>query len=225
MKKKLLTLAVCVAVTSISAYGATVATKSATPVKSSGTEVKKVVNKTPEAKPTPEQMKKEFEARMAKDRAALYEKLKLTEEQIKKSEELHKKNHAAGEPLIDNLRLQKAKLYELKAQKATEEQIEKQKAEVKAARKKFKAHMTAANKEFEAVLTKEQLAVLKKIKAEKKEQMKTFKKSHCKKGCPMHGGFSPKEDFLGPKPPIGPQGSCPPPPEAGTAMPKCPCGK
>ena len=241
MKKQILTLAMCLAVTSTAALAATPAkvapaTKAAvsktatatakvlTPVKTtSKTVVVKAPEKTPDAKPTPEQMKKDFEARMVKERNRLYCDLGLTADQIKKAEELHVKSMEKGEPLMENVRLQKAKLFELKTQKASEAEITKQKAEVKAARKLIKKHMLASRKEFDAILTKEQLAKLKAIKAAKKAERKAFCKTHCKNGH-KHGG---PEGFMGPKPPMGegPEGFMGPKPPMSAEPPKCPCGK
>lgn len=223
MKKQLLTLAMCLAVTSAGAIAATPATKAACPVKPvAATVAKKAPEKCTEAaKPTPEQMKKEFEARMVKERELLYNNLNLTKEQRATAEELHKKNMAAGMPLMEKVRVEKMKLYELKAKKACEADINKQKVAVKEARKDFKKHMKAAHKDFEAILTKEQKAKLDVIKAERKAEMKKFKKGKGKHEfgpCPM-----------GPKPPVGPDGKMMPPPPPygmeGPMPPKCPCEK
>lgn len=230
MKKQILTLAMCLAVTSTAAFAAT-------PAKTTAPATKAVVSKTttapckvatpaatpkkveavnaPEAKPTPEQMKKDFEARMIKERERLYNDLGLSAEQRCKAEELHKKSMEKGEPIMDNARLQRAKLIELKSQKASEAAILKQKAVLKAARKDVKKHMLASRKEFDAILTKEQLAKLKAIKEAKKAERKAFKKC----GPKGHG----PEGFMG-KPPIGPEGMGPKPP-MGAEPPKCPSKK
>lgn len=181
MKKQVLILSLCLAVTASSALAATSPVKAA---KKTESNVVEVSQQTPAL--TAEQVKrKEFEARMNKERELLYNNLNFTAEQKAKAEALHVKAKAAGEPLMIKARAEKAKLTELKLAKASEAEILKQKAAVKAAKKEVRKHMKASKKEFEAILTKEQLAKLEVIKESKKAEMKEFRKCQCKN--PGHG--------------------------------------
>lgn len=170
MKKQILTLTLCLALTATSALAAgttTVAKKAA--VKTTTTCAKAcvktvkpaapVVVQAPEVVLTPEQLaKKNAEEKLAKDRECLMSKLGLTAEQKTKSE-----------PLIAKVHEERAKLCELKAKKACPCKILKQKNEV-----------LKAQKAFRATLNKDQLAKLKEIKKEK-----------CK--CLCHTHFGAKE--------------------------------
>lgn len=236
MKKQILTLTMCLALTATSALAngtATVAKKS--PVKPAVTKsapakvaVKKVAPikavavvkpaQTPEVTLTPEQAaKKKFEEKMAADREHLYTDLGLTPEQRAKAAALDAKVKSEAEPLIKKVHEEKAKLKDLKAKSASEADILKQKAEVKKAKKAAKAHFQASRKEFEAILTPEQKAKFKEIREARKAEMKKHENCKCpchkQKGPKGHGcgpmGPEPKGPDFGPVPPMGPEPKCP----------------
>jgi hypothetical protein len=133
--------------------------------------VKKVANK--QAVPeqvtlTPEQIaRQQFEAKMAQERDNFYNKLGLSAEQKTKAEALDKANRESAAPLFDTVRAEKAKLHQLKAQKAGFFAICKQEKAVKAAKKALRAHMDASKKQFEALLTKDQLVKFEAMKLRK----------------------------------------------------------
>lgn len=177
MKKQILTLTLCLALTATSALAATTPAKGpvkSTPcvcakpiakaavkvVKPAATEVK-----APEVVLTPEQLiKKNTEEKLAKNRECLMNKIGLTAEQ-----------KAKAEPLLAKVQAEKAKLRELKAKKACPILICKQKNEVK-----------QAKKAFEATLNKDQLA-----------KLKSLKKSKC--ACKCHNHKAAPETLTAPK--------------------------
>lgn len=177
MKKQILTLTLCLALTATSTLAATTpakATVKSTPcacaksvekgavkvVKPAATEVK-----APEVVLTPEQLaKKNTEEKLAKDRECLLAKLGVKAEQ-----------KAKAEPLLAKVQAEKAKLRELKAKKACPILICKQKNEVK-----------KAKKAFEATLNKDQLTKLKSLKK-------------CKCACKCHNHKAAPEAFAAPK--------------------------
>src|SRR5574344_282105 len=166
MKKQILTLSVCLALsaTSVMAAPATTSLKTAakapvavtktvkTPVVKTSKKVTTVVKKavTPEVTVTPEELaKQKFEERMANERNNFYNKIGLSAEQKAKAESLDKANRESAAPLFNNVRTEKAKLHELKAKKAGFIAIYKQERNVKAAKKALRAHMDASRKQFE----------------------------------------------------------------------------
>jgi len=209
MKKQVLTIAICMALTASSALAAvtskTVPTKNITPVAC------KCQEKTPAvtaAQPKEESCRQKFEEKMTKEREDLYCKLGLSKDQKDKAETLHQKNRASAEPLIAKFHTEKAKLHELKAKNTCAAKIEEQRLNVKEARKALRNHMKQGRKEFEAILSKDQLSKFKELRKEKKAEC-----DKCK--CHKHHDELCPED--GPKEPCAP---C----KEETA-PKCPCAK
>lgn len=208
MKKQILTLSMCLALTATAALATGTTKVSTSPVKT----VAATTTITPE-KPciAPQKLsKQQFEDKMAQHREKLYSDLGLSEAQKTKAEALDKKNKEGIKPLFDKVRTEKMKYNDLKTKKASEAELIKQKAEVKKAKKEVKKYMEKSRKDFEAILTKEQKAKFKAIREERKAKMKEFKKEH-------------KPGF-GSTPPGGPQGPCP------CGIPhspeqKCPCKK
>lgn len=139
---------------------------------------------------TPEQAKKKFEEKMAKDREDLYCKLGLTLEQRTKAEAMDKANREAAKPLMCKLRQEKAKLQELKDKKACPAEICRQKQQVKLAKRVLKEHFEASRKCFESILTECQLAKLKTIREERKSEFKKYHKHHHDHGHKHHFGES-----------------------------------
>lgn len=144
---------------------------------------------------TSEQAKKKFEEKMTKNREDLYCKLGLTPEQKAKAEALDATNREAAKPLMCKLRQEKAKLHELQQKKACLCEIYRQKQQVQLAKKALKDHFAASRKCFEAILTEEQLAKFKTIRAERKAGFQKHHRHHCRKlhghpcnkpGCPCH---------------------------------------
>lgn len=204
MKKQILTLTMCLALTVTSALASVPATKTA-PAKKPVAVAKKVVPvaekkasceaaapATPALTPA-EEARKKFEARMAKEREEFYSALNLNAEQRTKAEALDLKNRTEVEPLIVKVHEEKAKLRELKAKKACPCEILKQKHELKAARHEVKEHFVAADKEFRAILTQDQVTKLDNLVKARKAEMKKHHpcdcpfcrhhRHHCKHEC------------------------------------------
>lgn len=185
MKKQILTLAMCLALTASSAFANGTAKA---PVKATAPQAAKTV--APEAPcgcpceataPTKEQFKQKFEERMTKRRDALYTKLGLSQDQKTKAVELDKTNRAEARPLMEKLHEAKAKLNDMQSKKCCPVKLIEQKQKVKNARKALRKHFIASEKSFEALLTSEQLAKFKVIKEERKAKFK--KNCKCKGPC------------------------------------------
>jgi Spy/CpxP family protein refolding chaperone len=211
MKKQILTLTMCLALTATSALAKGTSTVTKAPIKpvcSTCAKSTAAATTAPEAKLTPEQMKQKFEEKMAKDREDFYCKLGLSAQQKAKAEALDKKNRESAKPLFEKFHQEKVKLHELKENKANVIAIDEQKLKVKAARKALRAHMMASKKDFEAILTKDQLA---KLEAMKPVCPKCHKnKCHCHGEHKGHEHFGPKGHEVAPE---APQGQAPAAPQ------------
>lgn len=191
MKKQILTLTVCLALTVSSALAANTA---AVKIKATQQTIKTVApqaanpNACPceASAPTKEQFKQKFEERMTKRREALYAKLGLSADQKTKALELDKKNRAEAKPLMEKLHEEKAKLNDMQSKKCCPVMLMEQKQKVKAAKKALRKHFTASEKNFEALLTSEQLTKFKAIKEERKANCKKHCKCKGDCGCKKH---------------------------------------
>ena len=231
MKKQILTLTMCLALTSTAALAAGTSTVAkTTPVKSTvSTPVKANLKATtsevkPQLKPenpacqkplSREEFKKQMEEKMAKERQAMYDALSLTDEQKAKAEANDLKTRNGVRPLMGKVRSEKAKLRKLEEQKACPCKIFAQKQEVKKAHNAVKSYLDNSKKDFEAILTPEQKVKFKKIDTERKAKMKEFKKHHKEHGPKGHGpkDFGPNgpgPDKMGPPPAGCPMGPKPP---------------
>lgn len=189
--KRILTFAVCMAMSAPLALANTTATS--TMKLTTQQSAKEVAPKAGAAVPCPcqsnasetqlskEQLRQKFEEKMTKRRDALYCKLGLTPEQKAKAVELDTKNRTEAKPFFDKIQEERTKLMELKAKNACPVELIEQKQKLRAAKKELRKHFMASEKNFEALLTKEQLTKLQAIRAENKAK---FKK-HCK--CKGHG--------------------------------------
>lgn len=183
MKKRILTLTICMILTASSAFANSNTTAPA--MKLTTQQADKATpncqcNASGNTLPTQEQMRQNFEEKMTKHREALYSKLCLTSEQKAKAIELDKKARTEAKPLIDKVQEERTKLNDLKTKNACPVAILEQKQKLKDARKALRKHFKDSEKSFEAILTKEQLVKFKAIKEERKAK---FKK-HCK--CHKH---------------------------------------
>lgn len=192
MKKQILTLTMCLALTATSALANSTAKAT---VKATAPQVKTVAPKAEDTSsncpceataPTKEQFKQKFEERMTKRREALYAKLGLSQDQKTKAVELDKKNRTEARPLMEKLHEEKAKLNDMQSKKCCPVKLIEQKQKVKEARKALRKHFIASEKNFEALLTSEQLTKFKAIKEERKAKFKKNCKckGHC--GCKKH---------------------------------------
>lgn len=222
MKKQILTLSLCLALTATSALAS--GTKTCAKKAPAKAPVAKTVQTQPqEAVLTPEQAaKKHFEEKMAKEREDLYCKLGLTKDQKDKAADLNAQSRESAKPLFETFHTEKVKLHELKNKKACPIEIAKQKEKVHAARKALKAHFTEERKSFEALLTKDQLAKFKALKEERKQEFKKNKKG-CDCKCKCHHHHHGAAEAPAPEG-VAPQAA--PAPAAGQApVAPCPCKK
>ena len=230
MKKQILTLAMCLALTATSALAEgtkTVVQKPVIQAKSvsvvNGTMIAKLAEQ-PKIM-TKEDVKKHFEEKRAKDRVLMYDALGLSAEQRMRAEVLDVKTRVAVEPLIRNVHIEIKRLRELRAKNASHFSIWQQKHAVKASKKEVENYFESSKKDFESILTKEQKAKFKLIDEAKRKEMNQFRKGH-KFGGPNEMKFNnskrPGSRHMGPPPgdfgPEGPRGPEPigppsPPPE------------
>jgi len=227
MKKQILTITMCLALTTSAALAEV--TKTMPQKILPQAKVSTSVPVKPEIKPAPpttlgtqpeqpkritsEEARKYFEEKQAKQREHMYNDLGLSIEQKAKAEALDIKSKKEVAPLMTKLRLESKKLKDLKTKKASSFKIWQQENTVKSAKKALKKHFESSKKAFEEILTPEQKA---KFEARKKE-MDKFRKNH-KHGGPKgpngaHGpeNMGPPPSDMGPSGPVGPQPMGPPP--------------
>lgn len=231
MKKQVLTLAMCLALSATAAFAlptqnvskkSVAPTKVTIPVKST---VKPCDKSTPAVgkpceKMTKEEAKKAFEAKRAEMRHKMYTDLQFSEEQKAKAEALNCKTKEELKPLMKKVRSEAKKLQELKAKAASAEEICQQEKALKAAKKEIRKAMTDSKDAFTAIMTKEQKAKYESIIAQRKQKREEFKKEH-KFDSHKNGKFAPKGKRgpkgcggpckLDPKGPRGPEMMGPPP--------------
>lgn len=214
MKKQILTLSMCLALTATAALAAgtnpivnsvSSKTKIAVPVKDSA-KVRPTNVAAPSAQEQPKFMsrdeaKKAFDARKAKERELLYTALELTAEQKAKAEALDVKTRKNIEPLFRTLQVEARKFRALRAKKASAFSLWRQKLAVKSAKANVDKYLAKSKKEFEAILTPAQKTKFETIDAAKKEEMQKMKNQY---------KMGPSK--MGPKPPegVGPEHMGPP---------------
>lgn len=236
MKKQILTLAMCLALTTTAALanGTTAVAKKA-PAKAPQKVAKPVLKTTPVAqvKPacevlTPEQeAKKRFEEKMKAEREHLYTTLALTPEQKANAEAMDQRHREAAKPLFEKIRAERDKLHALKAKNASKIEITKQKHEVRAAKKALRAHFESSRKEFEALLTPAQKTKLSEMEAQRKAERKAERAKYtgCHKPFRSHRANCPcckKPTEAAPAPAVTPAPATTPAPAPAV---KCPCAK
>jgi len=205
MKKQILTLAMCLALTATSALAES--NNNAVTQKATTTTIKTVPNSNlvkpvePHNLMSREEAKKHFEERKAKERNSLYQALKLSDEQKIKAEELDAKTRAEAGKYIRKVQIEAKKLRDLKNKNASFFAIRKQKSVLKSAKKEANKYFEDSRKAFEAILTKEQNESFKLIDEAKRKKIESFKKNH-KQGRP---------EGMGPGGPMGPEPMGPPP--------------
>lgn len=198
MKKQILTLTMCLALTSTSVLAQNTATLEKSTIPTGQTQINSTV--APYMKPTEmrqpqmEEARRRFESRKAQERGLLYETLGLSSEQKAKAEALDAKTRAEAGKYLRKVQVEAKRLRDLKTKHASFIALHKQKLALKKAKKDVNNCFESSRKSFEAILTKEQLEKFKVIDEAKRKEMAQFKKHH-KPGGPNH---------IGPKPPMGP---------------------
>lgn len=182
MKKQILTLTMCLALTTTSALAqgnATIAiaqsksaitSTKAAPAITAPTEVNKTALK--------EEARKRFEEKKAQERQALYTTLGLSPEQKTKAEALDAKTRYGAGPLIRKLQVEARKLGSLRAKKASKLSIWKQEIELYSAKRDLEKYFRDCKNKFNAILTPAQRKQFKAIDEERKAEMKKFRMQH-----------------------------------------------
>lgn len=201
MKKQILTLTMCIALTSTAALAESTKTVLKAPAKPvAATSVKtpaaEPVTKTTVVKPeipkamTKEEAKKYFEEKRTKDRENLYNILGLSKEQKAKAETLDKKTIEGAEPVFKKAKKEHRKLNELKEKHALFFTIWHQEFVAKSSKNDLRKYFDKSKKEFETILNPEQKVKFKKLEKERHEQIESFKKRYKNKRHKHHeGGF------------------------------------
>ena len=108
--------------------------------------------------------------KIQRERATVYNALNLTDEQIRQREELVKENTPIYEEKFEQLTKESKKLYVLKKANSSNSEISKQKKVVKKIKKDIETLLDKENKEYKKCLTRDQrskYSIIKKL--EKKE--------------------------------------------------------
>lgn len=136
-----------------------------------------------------------------KRQEAFEKRLKLTDEQKAKAEQIRQKGHEQMKPIFEKL---KEKRQEIDAVKRSRMAVQMQQEKLAELHKEIKALKRAAHelrmqnmKEFEAILTKKQLKELKKMK---EEGRKKFEKMHKKGARPQYGANEARPEHPAPCP-------------------------
>lgn len=236
MKKQILTLTMCLALTATSALADGTKTvpqangSTATVISTAAPKVKTQAFVKPGEQVnlmSRDDLKKHFEDKKAKERGLLYSSLNFSEEQIAKAEALDAKTRAEAGKYLRKVQIEARKLRELKARHASFFAIYKQKFSLKSARAEANKYFAKSKKSFESILTKEQKVKFKVIDEAKKAEINKFRKEH-KQDAP--GQFGPKgprgleqagpsPEGMAPKGPHGPEQAGPPPKDMGPVGP------
>lgn len=202
MKKQILTLTMCLALTSTVALASGVNTVGQKMVIQPAVSTPATLNVAKPAatstlgRPTKQltitsmdEIKKHFEDRRIKERETLYNNLNLSEEQKVKAKDLDATTKAERAKYRKKIQIEARKLRNLKDKHASFFAVHKQKVALKKANKEFDNYRKSSNKSFEAILTKEQQAKFKTIENAKKKEIEQFKKGHknCKHECSYFG--------------------------------------
>ena len=139
-----------------------------------------------------------------KKHAEFENRLKLTDEQKKQAEELHKKGFEQMKPIMEKMKEKQKEAFALKDK--TDEQSIQQREELKkqigALRKEAGDIRKQNMKDFEGILTKKQQNELQKIKEEGRKNFEKEFKNRPHPGFGPRPGFGPAPDEIPPQPPV-----------------------
>lgn len=199
MKKRILTLSMCLALSATFASAANFNMPVNNVLPTIKAQPNTIMPLTPNGRPqitnVQQQLeaRKRFEDKKARERELMYTTLGLTAEQKNKAESIDAKTRSEAGKYLRRIQIEARKLKDLKNKKAAWLEIHRQKGALKSAKKDADKYFASSRKAFESILTKEQLAKFKVIDKAKKQEFNDLKKQH------KHGG----PDYFGPKPPIG----------------------
>ncbi len=137
-----------------------------------------------------------------KKRNAEFEKrLKLTEEQKTKAEEIRKNGFEQMKPIMEKMKEKHLEAQKLRAEQNTQNQEKLMQLHKEIGALKKEAHEIRMKnmKEFESILTKKQQKELKKLK---EEGRKKFEREHKKQHPGFRPGFVPGQAEIPPQPPV-----------------------
>lgn len=188
MKKQILTLTMCLALSATSALAngtKNIAQKTVAPTKSAITTTKQAPAVTTTApaesvnkNTAKEEAKKRFEEKKAQERQALYATLGLSPEQKTKAEALDTKTRYGAGPLIRKLQVEARKLGSMRAKKASKLSIWKQEIALNSAKRDLEKFFSDSKKQFNAILTPAQRKQFKVIDEQRKAEIKKFRAEH-----------------------------------------------
>lgn len=213
MKKQILTLTMCLALTStVALAGGTEAVTTKTTAPIAKAQIKSITNpstntiKQSEIKnPQMEEARKRFEGRKAQERGLMYETLGLSAEQKAKAEALDAKTRSEAGKYLRKVQIEARRLRDLKVKHASFLAIYKQKHALKVAKNNAQNYFKSSRKSFEAILTKEQLAKFKILDEAKRKEMEQYRKGQKPNGGPNYIGPKPPTEGFGSKGPHGPE--------------------
>lgn len=143
------------------------------------------------------EMKQRFQEKRLKEKEEMYKVLNLSEEQIKKAQELDMQFRKESAQSVQKLKAEVRKFRDLKVKKASAFDMWKQKLAVKSAKRGLDNHLAKYRKDFESILNPEQKTKYKEIQKQKQEQREQFRKEHRQK---KGGGHMNPLYKSGPKP-------------------------
>lgn len=187
MKKQLLLLSMCLALSSASVLASCPQCQKAMPIPQSKNEMKQPPQQQKEARKAPsrEEMKKRFEQRRTQEREQMYKELGLSAEQVAKAEALDVKTKLEVTPLIKKAKMEHKKLKDMIAKHEPYLAIRKQKQVTRAAKKEVYNYFKSSKAAFEAILTKEQVVKLKALHEQRMKKMEEMRKNHPQCKCKM----------------------------------------
>lgn len=181
MKKNILTLTMCLALTATTALAASstaVINKPAGKPAMNAAPSQAAMKREEPKVLSKKEAKKSFEEKRVMERNCMYNELGLSAEQKTKAEDLDIKTRKEAEPIIKKLKAETKKYRDLKAKNASSFELWRQKQVVNSAKAKADKHFMASRNAFEAILTDEQKVKLKAYHAERKAKMEKFRKDH-----------------------------------------------
>lgn len=124
---------------------------------------------------TPEQ-KEQFKAKMEQKKAEFEARLNLTPAQKEKMKAIHQASRTKIQPLFECMKIERAKLQQLKSSGASEQAIQEQKQKVKQIRDQIKVIRKSNFEQIQAILTPDQQKEFNKMHEENKKNRNKLEK-------------------------------------------------
>jgi len=130
----------------------------------------------------PMQNSPEMKAKMEQKKAEFEQRLNLTEDQKTKIKAIREQSREKIKPLFESMKVERAKLHQLKESGASQKEIDAQKTKLKMIREKIKEEQKANFEKVQSILTPDQQKEFNKIHEEHKKEFAKhkgeFKKQH-----------------------------------------------